>query len=151
MITDFAEVLPVALRPARDNDCERIWQYNCSAEARAVSRNGKPVPFAQHLMWYRSRLASSDPMWIIEESLHAVGVVRVDRGTHGARISIALAPHARGRGIGRRAIAAACARMREPLIAEIQDSNATSRHAFEACGFVLAGETDGLATYTWSP
>jgi len=151
VISYYQELLPVALRDARPTDSEHVYQWNCSAEVRALSREASPVSRPQHSAWFRARLGRPDPMWIVEEGGHAVGVVRVDRAEQIAKISIALAPYARGRGIGRRAIVSACLLYGAPIVAEIQDSNTTSRECFEACGFKRTGETGGFITYTWSP
>jgi len=147
VIVAYQELLPVALREARMADCDHVWQWNCAPDVRALSGDPSPVARPQHLSWYRARVASADPMWIVEENYHAVGVVRIDAG----RISIALAPFARGRGIGRRAIATACTLFGQPVVAEILPTNVASRACFEACGFVRSGERAGFLTYTWSP
>jgi L-amino acid N-acyltransferase YncA len=78
---------------------------------------------------------------------------RVDAAAeHGrARISIALASSARGRGIGRAAIAAVCRTWRRPILAEIFDDNLASRACFAACGFHSVGAAHGLVTYHWDP
>jgi RimJ/RimL family protein N-acetyltransferase len=90
-------------------------------------------------------------MWIVEHDGAPVGVVRLDPGADVTWISIALAPEARGRGIGRRAIRAACEAHAQPIYASIRVHNTTSRGAFEACGFVLCSVTEALVTYRWSP
>ena len=132
----------VALRRARPEDCEAIWRWNFAADVRAQSKRAEAVAFLEHARWFARRLADGDaPIWVIEEYHHGVGVVRLDPPAHGrARISIALAAFARGRGIGRAAIAAACHRWGRPIVAEIFDDNAASRACFEACGFRAIAE-----------
>jgi RimJ/RimL family protein N-acetyltransferase len=144
---------PVALRAARREDCEAIWGWNFAPEVRARSRRGEVVAFLEHARWLARRLADGDaPIWVIEEYHHGVGVVRLDPPEHGrARISIALAAFARGRGVGRTAIAAACRRWSRPIAAEIFADNAASRACFEACGFRAIASCDGLVTYHWDP
>jgi RimJ/RimL family protein N-acetyltransferase len=148
---------PVELRRARPDDCVRVWEWNFSPEVRAVSRDARAVTFTEHARWFERRLArQAEPMWIVVDSTErtAVGVVRLDRiGDNGdvARISIALASRARGRGIGRRAIAAACQAWNRPIVAEILATNAASRACFEACEFEVAHERDGVITYHWNP
>jgi RimJ/RimL family protein N-acetyltransferase len=58
-----------------------------------------------------------------------------------------LAAGARGRGIGKRAILAACEAWGGPVVAQIRRDNQPSRAAFEACGFV----PNGRETYEWRP
>jgi RimJ/RimL family protein N-acetyltransferase len=141
-----------ALRPARLDDCERVWQWNFAAETRAMSRDPRIVELAAHAAWYTRRIAEPDaPVWIVEEDATPVGVVRLDRADAVARISIAIAAEARGRGIGKRAITAACTAWHAPVVAEVLDHNTPSRACFEACGFVETARTDAVITYRWSP
>ena len=144
---------PVALRPARPEDCEAVWRWNLAAEARARSHPAEAVAFIEHARWFARRLADGDaPIWVVEEYHHAVGVVRIDPPDHGrARISIALAAFARGRGVGRAAIGAACRAWRRPIVAEIFADNAASRACFEACGFRAIACCDGIVFYHRDP
>lgn len=139
----------VELRAATEDDCERVWRWACAPEVRALSRDPRPVPFDEHTRWFAARLAARTPTWIVEEDGTPVGVLRVDGSPQ--RVSIALAPEARGRGVGRRAIAAITAAWCGPLVAEVARTNAPSRACFEACGFVLAHEDADFLTYHWSP
>jgi L-amino acid N-acyltransferase YncA len=144
---------PIALRPARADDCEAIWRWNFAPDVRARSRRVEVVAFAEHARWFARRLADGHaPIWVIEHHGVDVGVVRLDPTGHGrARISIALAPPARSRGIGRAAVAAACVRWRRPIVAEIFADNTASRACFEACGFRAIAADDDLVTYHWDP
>jgi L-amino acid N-acyltransferase YncA len=144
---------PVALRSARSEDCEAIWRWNFAPDVRARSRRADAVAFIEHARWFARRLADGDaPIWVVEEYRHGVGVVRLDPPEYGrARISIALAEFARGRGIGRAAIAAVCRAWRRPIVAEIFVDHAASRACFEACGFRAIATCDGLMFYHWNP
>ena len=144
---------PVSLRRAALDDCEDVWSWNFAPEVRARSKRALAVSFAEHARWYMRRLADGhDPMWVIEEHGRPVGVVRLDTSASGlTQISIALAAHARGRGVGRAAIASACRRWGKPVIAEIFADNLPSRACFEACGFRSVVEAEGLLTYYWDP
>jgi RimJ/RimL family protein N-acetyltransferase len=144
---------PVTLRRAALDDCEHVWGWNFAPDVRARSKRALAVSFAEHARWYTRRLTDGhDPMWVIEEHGRPVGVIRLDTSATGLpHVSIALAPHARGRGIGRAAIAAACRRWGKPVIAEIFADNLPSRACFEACGFRSVVEADGLLTYYWDP
>lgn len=148
---------PVALRLARSQDCEAIWRWNFAPEVRAQSLSGEAVAFIEHARWFARRLADGvAPIWVVEEYREGVGVVRIDPPAQEsvgrrARISIALAASARGRGIGRTAVAAACSAWRRPIVAEILADNAASRACFEACGFRAIAACDGLVFYHWDP
>jgi RimJ/RimL family protein N-acetyltransferase len=149
----------VALRDARPEDSARVWEWNFAPDVRARSLDQRTVTFAQHARWYADRVADLDaPIWIVEADGVACGIVRLDWRSDGAgRISIALAPGTRGRGIGRRAIALACEAWRRPVIAEIRADNLPSLRAFSACGFrnatppQSAASATALLTYLWRP
>jgi UDP-2,4-diacetamido-2,4,6-trideoxy-beta-L-altropyranose hydrolase len=136
----------IALRDARFTDCLAVWRWNFAPDVRAVSRTQEDVPLSDHARWFARRLRSLDPVWIVEENGDPVGIVRLD----GARISIALAAEVRGRGIGREAIAIACQRANQPVVAEVASENTASRRCFEACGFVPVEDGRELVTYRWS-
>jgi RimJ/RimL family protein N-acetyltransferase len=142
----------VALRPAQASDAEAVWWWNCAPDVRAWSRAGDAVAWEAHVAWFTGRLARpGSPMWIVEQAGTAVGVVRIDDAAGRGRISIALDGQARGRGVGRAAIARALARWRRPVVAEIMSDNRRSRRCFEACGFRPVAERDGLVVYHWEP
>lgn len=139
----------IALRPATPDDCAQVWAWNFAPDVRAVSSDTRVVDLDEHARWYGARLQRPEsPIWIVEESGIPVGVVRVDQLADGAgRISIALANSARGRGIGKRSIAAACERWARPVVAHVRKDNAPSRTAFEACGFTSIGTAGELVIY----
>jgi UDP-2,4-diacetamido-2,4,6-trideoxy-beta-L-altropyranose hydrolase len=143
----------VVLRAAAAEDCEAVWRWNFAPDVRAQSKRGHAVAFAEHARWFQRRLADAhEPIWVIEEYFAPVGVVRLDTAPSGlARISVALATAARGRGIGKAAITAACQLWGRPIFAEIFAHNLASRACFEACGFHSVVECDGLLTYHWDP
>jgi RimJ/RimL family protein N-acetyltransferase len=146
-------VAVVALRNAGLADCEQIWCWNFAPDVRARSKRAEAVAFAEHARWFTRRITDGrEPLWIIEEQGAPVGVVRLDVVGGGlSRISIALDVGARGRGIGRCAVAAVCRAFAAPIVAEIFADNLASRACFEACGFRSVVEGGGLLTYYWDP
>lgn len=152
MIASVVEYPGVTLRRATAGDCEQVWAWNYGPGVRAVSKSTHAVSLADHCRWYAARLADiASPMWIVVEGDRPVGVLRLDRDGAQTRMSLALDARARGRGLGRRAIAAACLAWNAPIVAEIHPANTPSRLAFEAAGFVRTSERDALVTYQWSP
>ena len=135
----------ISLRAATLADCERVFEWNFAPDVRAMSGDPTVVEFAHHAAWFAKRVVQP-AMWIVENDNCAVGVVRIDAG----RISIALAASARGHGIGKQAIAAACAAWGGPVVAQVRNNNIASRACFEACGFVANGAAE-VVTYEWSP
>lgn len=131
----------VVLRPALARDAQRILRWNGDAAVRARSLDPRPIDAAGHARWMAARLA--DPLTALSIVLRdgrPVGVVRIQRRTVGAPgvISIVIDDGARGHGLGRAAIIAACLADGGVVVAEILDDNTASRAAFEAAGFVLA-------------
>ena len=142
--------MSVSLRAARRDDCARVWQWNFASDVRALSGDPRLVELDEHAAWFAARLAraATSPMWIVEDTGVPVGVVRVDRLADGAgRLSVALAPSARGRGIGKASITAACARWHGPVVAQIHADNTASRACFESCGFEPVGRAGELFIY----
>lgn len=145
-----ARAVPLVLRLADKSDIDLVWTWNSAPDVRAVSRDLRPLELEAHRAWFAARLARRDPMWIIEEYGTPVGVVRIDRRGTGSFISIALPISARGRGIGRFAIRAACEQFGAPVTAVIRTTNAASRACFSMSGFELVSDDGELATYHWS-
>ena len=142
--------MTTALRAALPADCEDVYAWNCAPEVRAISGDPRPIALADHVQWFQRRVQHGQ-IWIVEDAGTAAGVVRIDPHGDTARISIALAPRARGRGLGRRAIALACAAYAAPVDAVIRIDNSASRAAFESTGFALISVTASFATYRWRP
>ncbi|HEY0191395.1 MAG TPA: pseudaminic acid biosynthesis-associated methylase [Kofleriaceae bacterium] len=143
----------LVLRPARLDDCDAIWRWNFAPEVRARSKRNEAVALTDHARWYARRLAEPrEPIWVIEDHGAGVGVIRIDAIGGGlCRMSIALAAAARGRGLGRVAVAEACRAWGRPVLAEIFADNTASRACFEACGFRAIVECGDLITYHWDP
>jgi len=139
----------VALRDAGPGDAGSVYAWNCATDVRALSGDPRPIAFADHVRWFERRVAAGS-FWIVELDGAPVGTVRLD----GAAISIALDGSVRGRGVGRRAIAAACGRVAQAgggaVVAKIHVRNHSSRACFEACGFRPVAERDGFVSYQWS-
>lgn len=159
MSTAVARALParnnddVTLRRADLADRERVYEYNFASDVRAVSGSPTAVAYSDHVRWFGRRIMDpSSPIWIVEQYGEPVGTVRIDaRDGMNARISIALAPGARGHGIGRKAIELACTKWCGAVVAEIHESNARSSACFEACGFAKIGKREVFDVYLWNP
>jgi RimJ/RimL family protein N-acetyltransferase len=138
----------VTLRPAVTDDVRFVWEVNNERAVRLESVRTEPIPWHDHVMWYTAQLASQSCLFLIAERGGApVGVLRFERSVDGceALVSIALAPAARGRGLGtpllteggRRALAALGVRR---IAAWIRPTNAASLRAFARAGYREAGE-----------
>lgn len=143
----------ITLRRADLTDRERVFEYNCSPDVRAVSASSSAVSYSEHVRWFSKRIVDpASPIWIIEQYGESVGTVRIDvRDGMNAKISIALAPQARGRGIGSYAVVAACTKWCGAVVAEIHEVNTRSQACFTACGFAKIGRREAFDIYLWSP
>lgn len=143
----------VTLRPATADDAARVLAWNNAPEARAVSHDPRPIGLAEHAAWFARRLGEGR-IWIARVGGVPAGVVRIDRGRGGEAgvISIVLDPAVRGRGLGRRVIALACAADGGEVTADIRADHRASRAAFEAAGFALAAASaPPFVRYLWRP
>jgi L-amino acid N-acyltransferase YncA len=127
--------IELQLRPAAASDVRIIWEWRNDALSRAASGDTAEIAWEAHTAWFPTALQTRR-MLIGEIDGAAVGLVRFDPdGAGGHRVSINLAPQARGRGVGARMLAAAVATIAGPLHAEIREGNAASEQIFLACGF----------------
>jgi RimJ/RimL family protein N-acetyltransferase len=101
-------------------------------------------------------------IWIVEDEGANVGLVMIDRHDRQGlpRLTLGLRRGARGRGIGRRALALVCEQWQRPVIAEVSAANTAAVRSLEAAGFERTGERTASSatgtpelrcTYLWSP
>jgi len=146
---DATRVGDVALRPARLEDCARIWEWRNDPETRQASFDTAPIPLETHEAWFRASLGRVDRrLYVIVAHGRACGSARLDLAGGEAEVSIHLAPEYRGRGVG----TAALERLAETafrelelgrLVARVKANNAASLAAFERAGFTRI--VDGAA------
>jgi RimJ/RimL family protein N-acetyltransferase len=147
----------VSLRRATLGDADRLLAWRNDPEIRAASRGTERIDPAEHGAWLRRVLA--DPrgkLLIVEDRGEPVGQVRLDHGDGRWTVSVGLTAAARGRGLGRAAIAAAVAWLGAcegdvTVEAFIRPGNARSVAAFAAAGFteVEGLDADGLVRYVF--
>jgi RimJ/RimL family protein N-acetyltransferase len=134
----------VCLRPAGANDCRSLWEWRSEDAARVASFDSRPIPFEDHVRWFERRLPDiAETIFVASAEGRDIGYVRFDVDGDEARVSIALAPEARGRGYGTAAIADAVRAFsaRRPscrVTALIRPDNVRSLAAFRRAGFVPA-------------
>jgi UDP-2,4-diacetamido-2,4,6-trideoxy-beta-L-altropyranose hydrolase len=97
----------------------------------------------RHKEWFHAKLQDSlCRLWMAtKKKLGKIGVVRFDCHDSEATISVVLAPHARGRGYGKKLISSACDRFFassgvDLVRALIKPENKASVRAFEGAGFL---------------
>jgi UDP-2,4-diacetamido-2,4,6-trideoxy-beta-L-altropyranose hydrolase len=142
------------IRAAASGDRSLVWKWRNDPVTRANSRNSNILSRDDHDAWYAETMVSSDHLMLIGVvENEPFGVARFDR-TAGSEfeVSINLASHRRGAGLGRRLLSCACAVFEQRvehanLFAEIKIGNSVSRRLFEACGFNFFEECCGFVTY----
>lgn len=130
----------LALRKATIADVDALLLWRNDPTTRAMSFTSDEISYDHHVAWLAGKL--DDPacvLLIAEEDGAPVGQVRLDLEADMAELSIALAPEARGRGLGRRAIRLAvneaAALGLRAVRAEIKPENLRSLAAFRAADF----------------
>jgi len=130
------------VREARAADCPLLLAWRNDDVTRAHAFGSESISQVEHEVWF-SRTMSSPlrQIWIGEVDGVAVGQVRFDRDADAtALIDIAVAPEARGTGVGRRLLKEAmAAEQRRSAVAvfraEVVPRNDASRALFAGAGF----------------
>ncbi len=138
----------LALRPAAEADAARLLAWRNDPVTRRASGDAGRIAWPAHLAWLVALLA--DPrrrLWIADLEGVPVGTVRAEFTDEGWRLSWTVAPERRGRGLGRRMVAAAAAHLEGRVFAEIKPDNAASLRIARALGLVYVGEVDGLLRF----
>lgn len=146
----------VSVRPAEIDDGEFVWACRNDPEARAVSRSVEAIPLTDHLAWFARRLQRPETRFlIVEADGERAGYVRLERGDTETEISVALAPEARGKGVGSAAIRAAAqveaTESGATIAAYVKNDNAASLSAFHRAGFSDDSVSDGLHRLVFAP
>lgn len=146
--------MTVEVRGARATDRARLLQWRNDPVTRAHAFTTEAITEDEHATWFSRKLA--DPMthiWIGESDGVAIGQVRFDRGSGGiALVDIAVAPEARGAGLGRQLLAAGMSAEHQRSAvgvfrAEVGRENAASRALFTSAGFTAVRESAARLTY----
>lgn len=128
-------------RPACLDDAARLLAWRNDPITRAQSRNTDLVSSSEHHAWLVSVLADpSRRLFIVEDETGvAVGTVRFDHALNETELSWAVAPDARGRGLGKIMVTQALAQIAGVAVACIRPGNAASLAIARAAGFSPAG------------
>jgi len=135
----------IAFRRAVESDAQWIWELSNDAVVRRASFNTGLIPWDDHLLWLRRKLADPACTLLVVESDVGVRVAqcRFENNGDAAKISVSLHECIRGSGWGAAIISAACAWYSgnidecRPVVAEIREQNSASLRAFNRAGFVI--------------
>lgn len=144
----------LSLRPAAIEDATILWQWRNESQTRAMSRHSSMIPWETHIAWFTKHLANADAMTLIGlQGGEPVGVVRFDRRPDGAaEVSINIAAHVRGHGLGKRLLQRGCehadrAGYARVFAAEVKTDNVSSRRLFEGSGFGIVSSDEEWVMY----
>ena len=134
------------LRPAKEEDCEVLWQWRNEEDTRKWSFNTEYIPYEEHKKWFLSKLINADSLiLIVSEGQRNIGQVRFDKSSDGsAEVYISISAAERHKGHGSDALKIACQYAVRKLnvtrmIAHIKDGNEASIGVFTRAGFVNKG------------
>ena len=151
-LNDMRQSFPgVELRLATAHDEANLLALTNDPVVRQFSFSRHRVAPDAHHRWLSERLRSSDViMWIAARGDELIGTIRYEREGEAATISFAVAPGARGKGVGRWLLASTW----KPAVAKlgadrargiVMTENEASARSFlkagftEVCGWTVAG------------
>jgi UDP-2,4-diacetamido-2,4,6-trideoxy-beta-L-altropyranose hydrolase len=111
------------------------------------------VVWGDHVNWFARKLESSETAILIGMmGDERAGVIRFDRRGECADVSINIAPHFRGRGIGKALLSKGCGMIEQNgfacrLEAAVKPDNVGSQRIFEAAGFVAVDRDQSMLYY----
>lgn len=135
---------PVIVHSVTPSDSEFLYALACDPEVRAQSLRPEIPTRDQHQAWITAFLADkSRHGWIVLYQHEKAAFVRLEHnGRLGAKLSVAVAPWARGKGVATSAIYHATLFAQGwgwLVLASIKPENVASITAFEACGYTKVG------------
>lgn len=136
----------VRLRPADQDDCQRLWEWRNETVTRESSFNTRPVPYQDHQSWFSRKLADPATKIFIAEDAEGrqIGYVRFDIQENHAEISVSVDQRERGKGYGPIAIRLGSDELLSSksvkcISALVKATNPASIAAFRRAGFVVRG------------
>lgn len=133
---------PVTLRPATEADSADLLAWRNDELIRMVSHNTSVISLEEHNRWLAGTLGNPARRLMIGfDDIGVLGVVRFDKGPANAEVSIYLAPHRLGSGLGPNLLIAGELEMAAhwpdvtEILAEVLPTNGASRELFLSCGY----------------
>jgi UDP-2,4-diacetamido-2,4,6-trideoxy-beta-L-altropyranose hydrolase len=130
------------LRPVREEDSRRIWEWRNEPGTTAASFSSDPIAWEDHVRWFGTKVADPQVRFYIasEAGGRSVGQIRFDLGGSEAEVSVSLDVAFRGRGYGAALIRQASQKLFdetsvETIHAYLKEANEASARAFHDAGF----------------
>jgi RimJ/RimL family protein N-acetyltransferase len=134
------------LRAVKEEDCKLLWELANDPEVRAASFSSKPIPWEEHVNWFRSKQSDTSCLFLLalNEIDEPIGQVRFDLDGSRAVVSVSLRKEFRGKSYGSEVIRIASQRLFETsnvnsIVAYVKLANKASVHAFVNAGFKQKG------------
>jgi UDP-2,4-diacetamido-2,4,6-trideoxy-beta-L-altropyranose hydrolase len=135
----------INLRKASNKDCRLTWKWSSDPVVRAESFVSDPIPYHDHVEWFKQRISDPDCyLFIAENSDHKpIGQIRFEIEGNDATVSISLDQEFRNKGYGSTIIALASQNIfkitKANLIhAYIKKHNTASTSAFKKAGYIFS-------------
>ena len=130
----------ISLRKVKFEDWPMLLEWRNDEETRKNSHSTEPVAEASHKTWLNKVLADPNTqLFIAEKNDIPVGTTRADfhEPQNDYLLSWTIAPHARGKGIGKLMVKAMADRLNGRIRAEIKSGNVASVKIAEFAGLKL--------------
>ena len=129
-------------------DSKFWWKIRNEKTVREVSFDTKSIPYSTHKKWFEEKLKNKNSkLFLIMNKGKKIGQLRLEKNNSEVEVSIALAPTARGKGLGNQAIRLgvkfALEKMStKKILAFTKPENLGSIKAFEKAGFKNLSEVN---------
>lgn len=149
------ETTPLRVRYAKLDDEALLLEWANDPITRRNAFSSETISEETHRYWFRSRLREivGCRLYIVEtHDGVALGQVRFEQVDCAWRIDYSLAPHLRGRGLGRPLLEAALSALREDapsarVFGQVKNSNQSSCRVFESLGFKAKTKRESAVEY----
>lgn len=145
----------IMLRPVQDTDMDLIYQWANEPTVRANAFSTKPIPYEDHVKWFRTKQNDSNCFFYIAmNGTQPVGVIRIDRQKDKPEIGVisySVDGNVRGLGIGTRMLMMVCVLLKDTglhsLLGQVKPSNPASMRAFQKAGYMETNRTVECVEY----
>ena len=141
----------ISLRKVKFEDWPMLLEWRNDEETRKNSHSTEPVAEASHKTWLNKVLADPNTqLFIAEKNGIPVGTTRADfhESQNDYLLSWTIAPHARGKGIGKLMVKAMADRLNGRIRAEIKSGNIASIKIAEFAGLSYKKEENQVLFFS---